>query len=80
MLARLSNFAKGKPWPSPVSSRRPTNGTTLRVPLLGDLPVVGTMFSSNRIETVETELIVLVTPELVAPMELHEVPERPAIG
>lgn len=54
-----------------------TNGTTLRVPLLGDLPVVGTMFSSNRIETIETELIVLVTPELVAPMELHEVPEAP---
>ena len=33
--------------------------------------------ASNRIETVETELIVLVTPELVAPMELQEVPESP---
>jgi pilus assembly protein CpaC len=54
-----------------------TNGTTVRVPILGDLPVVGTLFSSNKIETVETELIVLVTPELVAPMELQEVPESP---
>lgn len=54
-----------------------TNASTLRVPLLGDLPVVGPLFSSNKIETIETELIVLVTPELVAPMELHEVPESP---
>ena len=54
-----------------------SNGTTLRIPLLGDLPVVGPLFSKNKIEEVESELIVLVTPELVAPMELHEVPEAP---
>lgn len=54
-----------------------TNATTIRVPLLGDLPVVGPLFSSNKIETIETELIVLVTPELVAPMEQQEVPESP---
>lgn len=54
-----------------------TNASTVRIPLLGDLPVVGPLFSNNKIETVETELIVLVTPELVAPMEQHEVPESP---
>ncbi|WP_254053414.1 type II and III secretion system protein family protein [Singulisphaera sp. GP187] len=54
-----------------------TNATTIRVPILGDLPVVGPLFSSNKIETIETELIVLVTPELVAPMEKQEVPESP---
>ena len=55
-----------------------TNASTVRVPGLGDLPIVGPWFSSNRIETVETELVVLVTPELVAPMEAKEVP--PARG
>jgi pilus assembly protein CpaC len=54
-----------------------TNSTTIRVPVLGDLPIVGPLFSNNKIETVETELVVLVTPELVAPMELNEVPESP---
>ena len=54
-----------------------TNARTVRVPGLGDLPIVGPWFSSNRIETVETELVVLVTPELVAPMEAKEVPPPP---
>ena len=54
-----------------------TNATTNRIPGLGDLPIVGPWFSSNSIETVETELVVLVTPELVAPMEPHEVPPSP---
>ena len=54
-----------------------TNGTTVRIPGLGDLPIVGPWFSTNQIETVETELVVLVTPELVAPMEACEVPPSP---
>ena len=54
-----------------------TNARTVRVPGLGDLPIVGPWFSSNRIETVETELVVLVTPELVAPMDAKEVPPSP---
>lgn len=54
-----------------------TNAATTRVPLLGDLPIVGPWFSANKIETVETELVVLVTPELVVPVESHEVPPGP---
>ena len=54
-----------------------TNNTTLRVPGLGDLPIVGPLFSKNHAETIETELIVLVTPEIVAPMEANEVPPAP---
>ena len=46
-------------------------------PGLGDLPIVGPWFSNNRIETVETETIILVTPELVAPLEKNEVTEAP---
>jgi pilus assembly protein CpaC len=50
-----------------------TTAGTARVPVLGDMPIVGALFSGNRIETVETELVVLVTPELIAPMEKDEV-------
>jgi pilus assembly protein CpaC len=53
------------------------NASTVRIPGLGDIPVVGPLFSKNVYSQTETELVVLVTPELVAPMEVHEVPESP---
>lgn len=48
-----------------------------RVPLLGDIPVVGTLFSKTRMETVETELVVVVTPMLVSPIESKDMPPLP---
>jgi pilus assembly protein CpaC len=54
-----------------------TNAITARIPGLGDLPLVGPWFSHNRIDTVETETIILVTPELVSPLEKNEVTEAP---
>ncbi len=55
-----------------------TNATVSRIPGIGDLPIVGNLFSSSTINTVETELVVLVTPELVNPIEAHEVPPTAA--
>lgn len=46
-------------------------------PLLGDLPVLGTLFRSVRYQRKETELVVLVTPRLVSPMSPEEVPTLP---
>ena len=43
-----------------------------RIPILGDLPILGLLFRSERFVRNETELIVLVTPELVKPVELAE--------
>ncbi len=57
--------------------QKTTTGSTLRVPGLGDLPVFGQLFSVNNVRTSETELVVLVTPELVAPMEACDVPPGP---
>jgi pilus assembly protein CpaC len=54
-----------------------TNASTVRVPGLGDLPLVGPWFSANHIQTVETETVILVTPELVSPLEKNEVTEAP---
>jgi general secretion pathway protein D len=35
------------------------------VPLLGDIPLLGTLFQSNSKESKKTELIVLLTPRIV---------------
>ena len=50
-------------------------GDKTRVPFIGDLPVVGVLFSSQNTSKDETELLVLVTPELVHPMEPDTVPQ-----
>lgn len=48
-----------------------------KVPALGDVPVLGALFSSNRYQSEETELVVLVTPELVegvSPDQITRIP------
>jgi pilus assembly protein CpaC len=52
-------------------------GGTSRIPLLGDLPYIGPLFSNTDHTRVEKELLVLVTPCLVTPMEASEVPGLP---
>jgi pilus assembly protein CpaC len=39
-----------------------------RAPFLGDLPVLGTLFRSTRFRKAETELVIIVTPYLVRPV------------
>ena len=46
-------------------------------PLLGDIPVLGALFRSVRYERRETELVVLVTPKLVEPMNPNQIPPLP---
>lgn len=45
------------------------DGQTSRIPGLGDLPYLGSLFSNTTHRRVEKELVVLVTPQLVAPIE-----------
>lgn len=47
------------------------------VPLLGDVPVVGALFRSVRYQREETELVVLITPRLVAPLDPDQVGPLP---
>lgn len=42
--------------------------TVSKFPGLGDLPVLGTLFRSQRFQTSETELVIMVTPYLVRPV------------
>lgn len=41
-----------------------------KFPLLGDLPVLGALFRSSAFEKNETELVIIVTPHLVKPVDL----------
>ena len=49
-------------------------GENVRVPGLGDVPLLRHIFSSKSISRDETELIILVSPELVHPLEAEEAP------
>jgi pilus assembly protein CpaC len=48
-----------------------------RIPLLGDIPVLGNLMSTRRTNREETELVVLIEPVLMAPMEPEQVPPLP---
>lgn len=53
-----------------------TTASTFKVPLLGELPVVGSLFRRVRYDQTETELLVMVTPELAAPLSAEQVPPQ----
>ncbi|MGD9728095.1 MAG: type II and III secretion system protein family protein [Oligoflexales bacterium] len=44
--------------------------TVAKYPLLGDIPILGALFRSTSFQKNETELIVIVTPHLVKPLDL----------
>lgn len=48
-----------------------------RVPLLGDLPLIGMLFRRNSFRRTESELVILVTANLVQPLKPGEVPPLP---
>jgi pilus assembly protein CpaC len=49
--------------------------STSKIPCLGDLPFVGTLFSRKSYNEVEEELVVLVTPHLVDPLDCQQLPK-----
>ncbi len=52
------------------------NASSSKVPLLGDLPFIGTGFSRVDHTIRESELVILVTPRLVHPMDPCQAPKR----
>ena len=53
------------------------NATYAKVPLLGDIPVLGALFRYVKHDKNETELVIFVTPQLVRPLAPGEVPPAP---
>lgn len=48
-----------------------------KIPLLGDIPILGALFRSTRFSNNETELMVMVTPKIVRPLDKDEIPALP---
>ncbi|HEX6624188.1 MAG TPA: type II and III secretion system protein family protein [Pyrinomonadaceae bacterium] len=46
-----------------------------KIPILGDIPVLGTLFSSKSFQKNETELMFIVTAELVKPVNPDDLPQ-----
>ncbi len=53
-----------------------TQAVNVKVPFIGDLPFIGTAFSTIRHDERERELIVLVTPRLVDALDCNQTPRR----
>ena len=45
-----------------------------KFPILGDIPVLGALFRSTSFQRNETELIIIVTPHLVKPVDMAKQP------
>lgn len=53
--------------------RNRTNTSTDKTPLLGDLPILGALFKSDRYQRNETELVIVITPYLVKPVSAGQI-------
>src|SRR5205085_6551770 len=70
MLESGQTFALGGLIQNTVTAR------SRKVPVLGDLPFIGVGFSLVEHVQNEEELVILVTPRLVGPMNCDQVPKR----
>ncbi|MGE5662849.1 MAG: type II and III secretion system protein family protein [Deltaproteobacteria bacterium] len=48
-----------------------------KIPFLGDIPILGALFRNTRYSSNETELMVMVTPKIVRPLDKEEIPALP---
>ncbi|MBP2673246.1 MAG: putative Pilus assembly protein CpaC [Deltaproteobacteria bacterium] len=48
-----------------------------KIPLLGDIPILGALFRSTSWANNETELMVMVTPKIIRPLNKEELPQLP---
>lgn len=53
--------------------RKDFQTTVRQLPILGSLPIIGTLFRSSGFQKGETELLIVVTPRLVAPIRPEQV-------
>jgi len=51
-----------------------------KIPLLGDIPVLGELFKSRRFQRNETELLFLATVKMVEPLNPDQIPRLPGVS
>jgi pilus assembly protein CpaC len=55
-------------------------GASAKLPGLGEIPILGTLFRSVNYQKQETELLILVTPELIEPLSPDQIAPLPGRG
>jgi pilus assembly protein CpaC len=60
--------------------RSDTSNNVTKLPGVGDLPVLGTLFRSQRFQNNQTELVILVTPYIVRPISQAKKVQTPLDG
>ena len=48
-----------------TGSKEEDNTNTIKVPILGDIPILGNLFKQNSSQKRKSELIILVTPRIL---------------
>lgn len=56
-----------------------TQDNASKIPILGSIPIIGNLFRSRADSKEQTELMVLITPQLVRPLDPDEVPALPTM-
>jgi pilus assembly protein CpaC len=76
-LSTTVELAEGQTFALAGLLQRQVTASASITPLLGDLPILGTLFRSVSYQDSDSELVVLVTPHLVGAMNPGEVPDAP---
>ena len=65
---------RGRPWPLRGWCRAASSASDSGLPWISEVPYLGAAFRKVHEQTNEVELLILVTPELVEPLDASEVP------
>ena len=75
------NLASGESFALAGLMQHTTEQDVSKIPWIGDIPILGALFRSNKFQNNESELVILVTPYLVKPVRDRSVAtplDRPA--
>uniref|UniRef100_A0A7C4QQ77 Uncharacterized protein n=1 Tax=Schlesneria paludicola TaxID=360056 RepID=A0A7C4QQ77_9PLAN len=75
MVATTVDLREGQVFAIAGLLQEQQNGSIVNVPYVGKIPGIGTLFRKSSISREETELIVVVSPELVHPLEPEQAPQ-----
>jgi pilus assembly protein CpaC len=68
------NLADGQSFAIAGLLKENTRDVLQKVPLLGDIPILGALFRSRAFQKNETELVIIATPHLVKPLDAEKQP------
>jgi pilus assembly protein CpaC len=68
--ATVIELANGQSFAIAGLLRESVRETVAKFPVLGDIPILGALFRSTAFQKNETELIIIVTPHLVKPLDM----------